>query len=281
MYSLLLNDILLRSGIDPKRTKLIRHSLRHKRCRVCYEAGFISEYQKIQSKNFYNNTDYVLSFISEPGTSAKFIGCYRVLGGIPIDITMMPEGFPAPQMFLEDNYLFDLQPMEVMADLKDRLIIDWGKSAVSWSQWATNEKPVLAIQSNPRYSFRGYEKVVLSYAELKEILSDKILYENWHTALTSIYAIYLIVDKVDGKQYVGSAYGDGGLLGRWSCYVETKHGGNKQLEASICAYPNRYKDFQFSILQILPKTITVEEVIEIEKLFKAKLLSKTFGLNDN
>ena len=281
MNSLFLNDILIRNGIDPKRTKLIRHSLRHKRCKACYDAGFISDYQKIQSKNFYNQTDFVLSFISEPGTSAKFMGCYRVSLGQPINIDMMPEGFPVPQMFMEDVYLFDLQPMDIMSDLKERLIIDWGRSTVSWSQWAINEKPVLAIQNSPRYSFRGYDKVVLSYGELKEILSAKILYENWHTALSSIYAIYLIVDKVDGKQYVGSAYGDGGLLGRWSCYVQTKHGGNKQLEASICAYPDRYKDFQFSILQILPKTITIEEVIETENLFKTKLLSKSFGLNDN
>ena len=168
-----------------------------------------------------------------------------------------------------------------MADLRERLIIDWGKATVSWHQWATNEKAVLAIQTNPKYAFLGYDRVILSHSELKEIAMDSILYENWHTALSSVYAIYLIVDKTDGKQYVGSAYGDGGLLNRWKCYVNTKHGGNKQLKEVICNSPERYENFQFSILQILPKTITQDEVVKIESLYKQKFLTKKFGLNDN
>ena len=49
----------------------------------------------------------------------------------------------------------------------------------------------------------------------------------------------------------------------------------------ICAHPERYHQFQFSILQILPKTITDDEVIQIERLYKQKLLTIPFGLNDN
>ena len=43
----------------------------------------------------------------------------------------------------------------------------------------------------------------------------------------------------------------------------------------------RYKAFQFSILQIIPKTITSDGVIELEKLYKKKLLTKEFGMNEN
>jgi hypothetical protein len=279
MVSLYLSDILKRNDIDPKRCKLVRHSLNHKRCKICYENDFIDHYQKIQSKNFYGNCDVVLSFINEPGTSAKFIGCYKVGEGKLINKTLMPEGFPAPEMFSEDKYYFDLQPSELMSDLKNRLIIDWGKAAVSWYQWATNEKLVLAIQANPKYIFQGYDKIVLSFAELKEIIDDKTLYENWHLALSSVYAIYLIVDTKDGKQYVGSAYGQGGLLSRWACYIATKDGDNKQMKELICYMPDRFEYFQFSILQILPKTIAPEEVITIENLYKKKLQSKEFGLN--
>lgn len=281
MASIYLNDILNRNGIDPRRTKLIRHSLKHKRCKCCFDNNFIDEYQKIQSKNFFKDCDYILSFISEPGTSAKFIGCYKVGAGKPMETTFMPKGFPVPEMFSEDVYYFNLEPIETMSDLKERLFIDWGKATVSWHQWAINEKVVLAIQANPKYAFLGYDKILLNYAELEEIVTDKILYENWHITLSSVYAIYLIVDKMDGKQYVGSAYGNGGLLGRWKCYIDTKHGGNKQLKEVICNSPERYENFQFSILQILPKTITQDEVVRIENLYKRKLLSKEFGLNDN
>ena len=61
----------------------------------------------------------------------------------------------------------------------------------------------------------------------------------------------------------------------------THHGGNKQMKELMCNYPERYHNFQFSILQILPKTITDEEVIHVESLYKKKLLSIPFGMNDN
>ena len=49
----------------------------------------------------------------------------------------------------------------------------------------------------------------------------------------------------------------------------------------LCDYPDRYHNFQFSILQILPKTLTADEVIAIESRYKKKLLSIQFGMNDN
>ena len=49
----------------------------------------------------------------------------------------------------------------------------------------------------------------------------------------------------------------------------------------ICAYPERYHAFQFSILQILPKTLVPDDVIAIENQWKKKLLSIDFGMNDN
>jgi len=35
-------------------------------------------------------------------------------------------------------------------------------------------------------------------------------------------------------------------------------------------HPDRYKQFQFSILQILPKTMTKDSVIKTESLYKKK-----------
>ena len=271
----------MRNGLDPKRVKLIRHSLKDKEFNTCYLNGFMDEYQKLQKESFFNGCDFILSFISEPGTSAKFMGCYEVGGGKRLDPALMPKGFPAADMFERDAYHFNLKKTDILNDLIGRLIIDWGRAALSWHQWATNEKAVVAIQENPRLAFNGFENVVLSYGELKEIVKDKMLYENWHTALSSIYAIYLITDRVDGKQYIGSAYGSGGLLNRWKSYIDTKHGGNKGIKVVIYNFPDRYEYFQFSILQIIPKSITTEEVIEVENLYKKKLLSIDFGMNEN
>jgi len=49
----------------------------------------------------------------------------------------------------------------------------------------------------------------------------------------------------------------------------------------ISSEPDRYKYSQFSIHQILPKTVTDEEVTAIESLYKKKLRTIEFGLNDN
>ena len=135
--------------------------------------------------------------------------------------------------------------------------------------------------SDEKKVFSGFEDLILTYDELKEIILNPTVYEAWHTALSSVNAIYLIVDRESGKQYIGSAYGKDGLLGRWSCYVSSLHGHNKRMKELICAYPERYHHFQFSILQILPKTVTDDEVIRTESLYKKKLLTIPFGMNDN
>ena len=91
----------------------------------------------------------------------------------------------------------------------------------------------------------------------------------------------LLKDKKEGKQYVGSAYGENGIWGRWAEYIETKHGNNDKIKELLKDDPERYKLFQFSILQVLSKAITDEEVIRIENSYKDKLLTREFGLNGN
>jgi len=166
-------------------------------------------------------------------------------------------------------------------ELENRLIINWGTGTRSWHQKGTKDKEIIAIQEKQSKQFSGFENLLLSYQELKDIVGNRLVYENWHTALSSVNAIYLITDTMNGKQYVGSAYGKRGLLGRWSVYADTGHGNNKKILEEVCEYPERYQYFQFSILQLLRKNILDEEVIKIENLWKSKLLSKQFGMNDN
>lgn len=122
---------------------------------------------------------------------------------------------------------------------------------------------------------------MLSFAQLERVVAEPRRYALWHAALAAINGVYLIVDTHTGKQYVGSAYGDGGLLGRWKVYIQTFHGGNKRLVAELEADPSTFNRFQFSILQILPRSSTAEAVVAVETLYKNKLLTKPFGLNAN
>lgn len=279
--SLYLSDILKRAGLDLERTKLIRHSLNDKEFKACFDAGFTHEYTQLQKKGFAKEFDHIITFISDIGTSAKLEGCYKVQGERPVSTEYIPAGYPAPDMFTHDISQFLLERTELLKDLAGRLIIEWGRSTISWHQKATNEKPVLAIQAVQKYAFSGFENVVLKQRELEQIVSDPLLYENWHTALRSVYAIYLITDRETGKHYVGSAYGEGGLFGRWKYYIESGHGGNKRMVELLKTDPDHCRHLQFSILQILPKSITENEVIALESLYKRKLQSIEFGLNDN
>ena len=245
-----------------------------------YDKNMVLEYTRQQRNGFSKNYDYWCVFISSKGTLAKLFACYKVGGSVPDTPEMIPAGFPHPEWYEGKSSYFDLAPVELLKEYEGRLMIDWGKSTRMWHQKGTTEKPIAAIQADEKKVFSGFEDLILTYDELKEIVEDPIIYEAWHTALSSVNAIYLIVDRETGKQYIGSAYGKDGLLGRWSCYVNSLHGNNKLMKELICAYPERYHHFQFSILQILPKTAKYDEVIQTESLYKKKLLTIPFGMND-
>ena len=283
MAILYFSDILVKAGIDPKKVKLIRHSLSDKNFKECYDADKVYEYTCHQKKDFSKGYEYWVTFISGSGTLAKLHSIYKVGASIPDTEETIPAGLPSTEAshYNGEHAIFDLERLDVLEEMEGRLTIDWGQSARMWHQKGTTEKPIISIQPEEKKVFTGFENLVKTYDELKEIVDNPEVYDAWYTALSSVYAVYLIVDTETGKQYVGSAYGKDGLWGRWSEYIQTHHGNNKKMKQLICDYPERYHAFQFSILQILPKTVTDEEVIRIESLWKSKLLSIKFGMNDN
>lgn len=281
MAILYFSDVLKKVGLEPSKVKLIRHALTDKGFRDCYEQNMVLEYTRRQKQKFSKGYDYWCVFISGKGTLAKLWACYKVGDSIPDTLDIIPQGFPHPEWFNGEYAYYDLEHIDLLRDYEGRLTIDWGNSTRMWHQRGTTEKLIISIQADEKKVFSGFENLILTYDELKEIILNPTVYESWHTALSSVNAIYLIVDRETGKQYVGSAYGKNGLLGRWSCYVHSLHGHNKLMKELICNCPERYHHFQFSILQILPKTTTDDEVIQTESLYKKKLLSISFGLNNN
>ena len=277
-----LSDILKRAGLDLKRTKLIRHAKSDKEFNECYMNGLYMEYTCRQKTGFSDNYDHWVVFVSDKSTRAVLEGCYKVNGEKPDSADLIPDNFPNRQSWLErDGSVFELEHIDVLKELEGRLIIDWGKGTRMWHQKATTEKEIVAIKDKQKVEFKGYENVCINYEELKSIVEDNITYEDWHTALSLVYGVYLITDLTDGRQYVGSAYGKEGILQRWTVYVNSYHGDNKKLKSLLKEYPERYKSFQFSILQICSKSMTDDEIINLENLYKRKLRTREFGLNDN
>lgn len=280
MSILCFSDILKKVGLDPSTVKLIRHHMASYSFNQCYKCDMVREYTAHQRTNFSKGYLYWAVFIGESGTYARLYSLYKVNGATADTPDTIPDGYPISEQFDGQNMYYDLQYMDLLQEYESKLIIDWGNSARMWHQKGTTEKPIISIESSARKPFIGYEKVLLTYNELKEIVENATDYELWQTALSAINAVYLIVDMETGSQYVGSAYGKDGLLGRWRFYVDSLHGNNKLMKDLICNHPDRYKHFQFSILQILSKSTPDEEIIHAEALWKKKLCSVQFGMND-
>ena len=270
-------------GLDIEKTKIVRHPLNKQDIRDIYKLGMIEAYQSKQSKPVFDNCKYIVSFIGTSGTEARFIGVYEILERLEGEIikTRMPEGFPYPEQF-DEGYYYVMRKLDVMDDLYKRLTVDW-VNAVSWAQWAKNDKRIISIAPEEQLIFPGYEDVILSYTDLFEVIYGGEKYQKWRDALSNVNGIYLICDVGRNKQYIGSTYNQEGILGRWKNYIDTYHGGDKELIAHLSKYPNAYKNFQFTILRILPKSVTDKEATMIESLYKRKLNTRNteYGMNLN
>lgn len=130
--------------------------------------------------------------------------------------------------------------------------------------------------------FTGYDKVSLSFNQLENILQRRK--SDWIAALEHQKGIYLVVDKSNGKMYVGSAYGDNGmLLDRWQKYINTGHGNNAELYKVIQQNGIEYarQNFHFTILENYNSRVNSNLIIERESWWKTVLLSRVFGYNSN
>jgi hypothetical protein len=263
-----IQELLFNRGLSKNaKTKLVRHKDSKRDLYNLYRTdypGFLA-YQKTQRKDVFNGVEYIVSFIGEERVRSRFIGVYKVLNSRKL------EG---------NSFEYEMEEVKGFDDLRERVIINW-RNPISWHQWIKNEMEVIQIHPGLHYKqFTDYADFILDFDELKEIISNQ--YDDWRRMLSATKGIYLINDTGTGKLYVGSAYGEEGIWGRWSNYVATNgHGGNKTLKELIAANPRHSRNFQFSILMLLPRTITADEAIIKEKLFKTKLGTNAFGLNNN
>ncbi len=267
-----IQELLYNRNLDRNsKIKLVRHKDERQDLYNLYRyknSEFLN-YQKSQSKDVFKNVDFIVSFIGEKkGLLSRFIGVFRVVNKTIVS---------------ENQFEYELQEILGFEDLIERVIINWGvpASARSWHQWIKNEKEVVEIQAGLHYKqFTDYFDFILDFKELQEIITNQ--YSDWNKMLSVTKGIYLISDTKSGKLYVGSAYGENGIWERWKTYVKTKgHGNNKSLKELIKKDENYAMNFQFSILMLLPKTITPDEAIKKENLFKKKLGTNSFGLNNN
>ena len=286
-----LNDLLTKTGIEPKSVLVLRHRPSEPELRkvlpwlAAEKPEVYNGYQQAQwpkIERAMTRAKYVASFIGHEPRKALFIGLYDLRGWksvsfgefwrIPANIALKSFGMTGLTDRQSSRLWFDLRTNGSYSEWKGKLIVHWPGLERSWWRWADrNTISVAAILQDSLLDeeMKPWNEVAITWSALK------FLPTKWRAALSQWRGIYLIIDVSDGKSYVGSAYGGDNLLGRWLNYASSRHGGNSQLR-------KRSPDnFRFSILELVSPNMEMVDVIRLESLWKDRLHTRTFGLNDN
>jgi len=274
-------NILQLYGIDTEKIKLVRHANveipileTFQNDRERFEA-----YQSFQKFNKFSSSNHIAVFAPDKKTTALFLGLWDIKEHLENkNLTKknhsLIDKYSFPQKWHKKSAWYSLKLNPTTNDLTERLVVEWGGATVAWVQ--SKDKSVVEIKGESSIgNFQSYDMVQLKFSDLKKMVKNQASNITWVTALSSVNGIYLIRDKSNGKLYVGSAYGEKGILGRWISYANSGHGGNTELK------PLDSKNFEFSILEILPPILSADEVIQRENRWKEKLGTKEYGLNLN
>ena len=233
--------------------------------------------QNIQTKKNFERK-YILSFceINKNG-EWLFVGIYKSFGVKEI----IKDKNTGKELNIYDTELIEegkefIGKLVVGFDLKEESP-SAARQRYRYLESLLDKMEVLELKREKvKVEFPGYDKVNISWKDLENVIEDDV----WINVLKNQKAIYLIVDTKTGKKYVGSAYGNNMLLGRWRNYIANGHGGNKLLKPLDFEYIK--ENFKYSILEIFKSSIDDEIIINRESFWKEVLLTRTeFGYNDN
>lgn len=278
MPDFMLNELLERRGIDLRTTRYVRHDYRALAAWRKGEAFFDNfvSFQRNDSLSPYNRAAIAVQFVPYGSTGALFVGAHNILDSWAA--FEQPDRMPSLWVRNEEDYgddldhrRYDLARIDPLSDLVGRVVIDWGASTRSWSQWAERRpKPIVELRTSADdEQFPGFGQFASTVQEVPTLPTT------WQNALASVNGVYLLVCPETGEQYVGSAYGDGGFMGRWMSYSANGHGGNKLL------LRRKRTNYAISILEIASPDMSTSEIINRENAWKKKLGSRAHGLNAN
>ncbi|MFF3063522.1 GIY-YIG nuclease family protein [Oerskovia sp. NPDC057915] len=268
-----LGHLLLAAGVELDTTIVIRHT---------YTPDGLTGPDDLTPEKIHANTrrqgfrkfpaeppEHWLVFVTDGGLRSRFLTAYDNRGEATAERT-------------RTHRYFDLERSDRLATLSGRLVVQWSKDAVNWVKQgsAAAQFTVLEITDPAEVTFPGFDRLVIDFATLRDVVESS-RYRSWQTALSAVQAVYLITDSRTGQHYVGKADGAERLLGRWSTYARTGHGGNVALTTLAGLDPDHVRDFRFSILRVFGPDTPRTDVDAAEEHFKRALMTREFGLNRN
>jgi hypothetical protein len=275
---IMINTILRDTGLQLGDIRFLRHKdKRAKKGRSPYELwrDNRSQFDSYQSKQSIANRQkltapYWAVFVVNLNDETMFAGLYAVTYR-----GLLEQDTPMPHMDGIDKVgscdVYDLVLQDTLSDLIGKLFIDWGPGALAWVQYAErNNKPITELhKAFQEPDFPGFLNFIQPLSKLNNMPTS------WHTVLKSSRGVYLLTCPKTKEQYVGSATGVDGFLGRWQDYIQTGHGGNIGLKSRDAS------DYQVSILEVAGTSETKDEILTMEGRWQSKLQSLEMGLNRN
>ena len=285
-------DLLKKHGITNEEVLVFRHSPKEPELQsvlpwlAVEKPKIFNAYQQMQGpkvEKAMQKATFIASFIGHEPKKAVFIGLYKKhretilpckqAWNKPANVELVTKyGMTGMTGKQKSVIWFDLKKMDFYSDWMGKLVIRWPGQELSWWRWsANNEFWIDSITEDSLLDERmpEWNHLTLSWNRLL------VIPKKWREELSRWRGIYFILDESDGKGYVGAAYGDDNIYGRWKSYAKSGHGGNKSLKG------RRPENFRFSVLQILHHDMDQETVMSFENSWKDRLHTREFGLNGN
>ena len=292
-----LNDLLQLQGIDPQQVLVLRHRPQEPKLNrvlpwlAAERPDVFNAYQRTHSIRLETTmqklvgTGYVASFIGHEPGKALYVGLYTISSSLPLtyeEYRRVPENIELREEFGMKGYTeesgrntilwFDLVVTDFYKNWKGKLVVEWPPLELAWWRRAhQNDIPILAILEDSALvpKMPNWYEIQFSWQELA------VLPTKWKLALSQWRGIYYIFDTSDGRGYVGSAYGENNLLGRWLNYANSGDGGNQLLRQ------RDPQNFRFTILQRVSPDMDASEIVQLESSWKLRLHTREYGLNKN
>lgn len=296
----------IEKAINDGEIRLVRHVMRNTAGwhgfdeQLRFDKELLKVFTAEQGRPIFKEGQLLLVFVAGGGGSGALLrGAFKCAGRLTKEQFEKQYGTACPQYWsflgerrppdaegsAVDGFYYDLLDTEVLADLWDRLVIDWGLATVAWVQRSL-DKAIREIKPKGFVcQFPNWDEVFITHQELQAIIENPKANDDWFHFLSKHDGVYTILDTQSNSLYVGSAYGSQGLWGRWSGYARTGHNDNKGLlnlfrnECGAVNVQSRASYFRFSINHVFAKgTKTPTQVIKYETLAKRKVGS---SLNHN